>query len=87
MNIGKETNTVKEYDILKHCHINTNEEGDRFVGVRIDTDYMTVHFPIGYELSNTDAEVRNDIMNLIQVLSEFTTKTERLISINKSKWG
>ena len=85
MNTGEETNTVKEYDILKHCHVNTNEEGDRFVGVRIDTDYMRVYFPIGYELPNTDAEVRNDIMNLIQVLSEFTTKTERLISINKSK--
>ena len=84
MNIAEETDTVKEYDILKHCHVNTNEEGDRFVGVRIDTDHMTVHFPIGYELSNTDAEVRNDIMNLIRVLSEFTTKTERLISIHKS---
>ena len=84
MNIVKETDTVKEYDILKHCHVNTNEEGDRFVGIRLDTDTITVHFPIGYELSNTDAGVRNDIMNLIQVLSEFTTKTERVMSINQS---
>ena len=84
MNIVEETDAVKEYDILKHCHVNTNGEGDRFVGVRLDTDTITVHFPIGYELSNTEAEVRNDIMNLIQVLSEFTTKTERLISTNKS---
>ena len=51
MNIVEETDTVKEYDILKHCHVNTNEEGDRFVGVRLDTDTITVHFPIGYELS------------------------------------
>ena len=42
-----------------------------------------VYFPIGYELPETDAEIRTDIKHLIQVLSEFTTKDDRLLAVNK----
>lgn len=76
-------NSIMEYDIKKHCHINTNEDGDRFVGIKADSDNAMVYFPIGYELPETDAEIRTDIKHLIQVLSEFTTKDDRLLTINK----
>ena len=72
-----------EFDIKKHCHVNTNEDGDRFVGIKADSDNAMVYFPIGYELPETDAEIRMDIKHLIQVLSEFTTKNDRLLAINK----
>jgi len=71
-------------DIRNHCHINTNEDGDRFVGIRIDTDHAMVYFPIGYQLPETDAGIRMDIRHLIQVLSEFTTREERLVAVRKS---
>ena len=29
------------------CHVNENGEGDSFVGVKADTEGMTVYFPIG----------------------------------------
>ena len=61
-------------DITKHCHVNSNEDGDRFVGIKADSDNAMVYFPIGYQLPETDAEIRTDIKHLIQVLSEFTTK-------------
>ena len=25
-------------DITKHCHVNSNEDGDRFVGIKADSD-------------------------------------------------
>ena len=70
-------------DITKHCHINSNEDGDRFVGIKADFDNVMVYFPIGYQLPEKDAEIRTDIKHLIQVLSEFTTSGDRLLAVNK----
>ena len=74
---------IREDDIKKHCHINTNEDGDRFVGIKADSDNAMVYFPIGYQLPETDAEIRSDIKHLIQVLAEFTTKSDRLLALNR----
>lgn len=73
-----------EYDIKKHCHINSNQDGDRFVGIKVDSENAMVYFPIGYELPETDAEIRIDIKHLIQILCEFTSKKDRLLAINES---
>lgn len=70
-------------DITRHCHINTNEDGDRFVGIKADSDNAMVYFPIGYQLPTDDGEIRTDIKHLIQVLSEFTTSEDRLLAVNK----
>jgi len=77
MDLDTALNTaLQDDDITKHCHVNTNEDGDRFVGIKADSDNVMVYFPIGYQLPETDAEIRTDIKHLIQVLSEFTTKEE-----------
>lgn len=70
-------------DITKHCHVNTNEDGDRFVGIKADSDNAMVYFPIGYQLPDNDTQIRMDIKNLINVLSEFTTQEERLLAIKR----
>ena len=67
MDLGSALNSIMEYDIRKHCHINSNEDGDRFVGIKADSDNAMVYFPIGYELPETDAEIRTDIKHLIMV--------------------
>lgn len=69
-------------EIRKHCHVNTNEDGDRFVGIKADSEQIMVYFPIGYDLPSDDTLIRRDIRNLIQVLSEFTTKEDRLLAEN-----
>ena len=84
MDLDTALNTaLQEDDITQHCHVNTNEDGDRFVGIKADSDNVMVYFPIGYQLPETDAEIRTDIKHLIQVLSEFTTKEDRLLAVNK----
>src|SRR3712207_9167597 len=75
--------TLKDDGISKHCLVNTNEDGDRFVGIKADSDNAMVYFPIGYQLPETDAEIRTDIKHLIQVLCEFTTKKDKLLALNK----
>ena len=51
--------------------MNTNSAGDRFVGLKADTNNATVCFPIGYQLPLRDDELRADIHNLFYVLSDF----------------
>lgn len=72
-----------DLDIRRRCHVNTNEDGDRFVGVKADSDDAIVYFPLGYQLPETDAEIRTDIKHLFQVLSEFTEKKDRVLAMNK----
>lgn len=74
---------VKDSDIRNRCHINSNEDGDRFVGVKADSDDAIVYFPIGYQLPEKDADIRRDIKHLFQVLSEFTDKKDRVLTMNK----
>ena len=53
------------------------------MGIKADSSGATVFFPIGYDLPETDAEIRMDIRRLIQILSVFTTKDELLLAKNK----
>ena len=69
-------NTLKKY-----CKVVTQQEDDRFVGVKGDVNGVYVYFPLGYQLSENDLEIRKDILNLFRILNEF--KDEKKGSINK----
>ena len=83
MDLDEAFGKLSEFNIKDHCHVNTNEDGDRFVGIKADTDDAMVYFPIGYQLPDEDKAIRTDIRHLIQVLSEFTTRDDRLLAVNK----
>lgn len=73
----------EHFVIREHCHINQNGDGDRFVGVKADSNNAMIYFPMGYELPAQDDELRRDIKNLFQVLATFTTKTDRVLEMDK----
>lgn len=73
----------EKLELKKYCHINTNQEADRFVGIKIDTDEIKVCFPIGYQLPEEENEIKKDIIHLLQVLSEFSKSVEGLIVTRK----
>lgn len=58
------------------CQVNTNKDEDFFVGVKAYTSGVFVHFPIGYRLSDTVCGQRQDVFNLIKVLSQFSEKKD-----------
>ena len=51
-------------NLRQRCHVNTNEDGDSFVGVKADTDDAVIYFPLGYQLPENDDDLRVDINNL-----------------------
>ena len=71
-----------EKNIRERCHVNTNDEGDSFVGVKADTDDAMIYFPIGYQLPSDDDDLRADINNLFYVLAAFM-KEDKLIEESK----
>ena len=71
-------------ELLKNkCHVNTNEVGDRFVGIKADSYNAMVYFPMGYQLPDTEHELRRDILHLISVLSEFTVRKDKVLHMKK----
>lgn len=71
-----------EKNIRDRCHVNENDEGDSFVGVKADTDDAVIYFPIGYQLPENDDDLRTDINNLFYVLAAFM-KEDKLIEESK----
>lgn len=69
-------------NIRDRCHVNTNDDGDSFVGVRADTNDAVIYFPIGYQLPENDDDLRVDINNLFGVLAAFM-KEDRVIESPK----
>ena len=57
MDIDSALKVADGEDIRNRCHVNSNEDGDRFVGVKADSDKAMVYFPIGYQLPETDQEI------------------------------
>ena len=57
----------EHFKIRDHCHVNKNGDGDRFVGIKADSENAMIYFPMGYELPAQDDELRRDIKNLFQV--------------------
>ena len=62
---------TSQKNLRERCHVNTNDEGDNFVGIKADTDDAIICFPIGYQLPPNDNDLRADINNLLLVLSAF----------------
>lgn len=65
-----------------HCHINKNGDGDRFVGVKADTHNAMVYFPMGYRLPESEEDIRQDILQLIDVLSIFNDDKDKLLTMD-----
>lgn len=45
------------------CHINENGDGDRFVGIKADSENAMVYFPMGYQLPESEEDIRQDMYN------------------------
>lgn len=65
------------------CHINENGDGDRFVGVKADTTNAMVFFPMGYRLPESEEDIRQDILQLIDVLSIFNDSKDKVLAMQK----
>ncbi len=74
----------QEKKLQDRCRVVSGAEGDRFVGVKVNAQGAIVQFPIGYQLSGDETNLRADIRNLLGTLS-FFDKKEGLIETHEYK--
>lgn len=76
---------MTQSDILKkYCRVANNLDDDRFVGIRGDASGISVYFPLGYQLSENDSEIRKDIIHLFGIINQFKEEKEGRITQRNS---
>lgn len=68
----------------RHYQVNSNAEGDRFVGIKADTEHITVYFPLGFRMPEDMDEglLREDARTLFTILSEFMKKEKPMFVLS-----
>ena len=74
---------VEEKTLKDRCHVVEYGDKSDFVGIKADGGDTLVYFPLGYRLSETEEEVRRDILQLITILNEFKNEKEGSLSEKK----
>lgn len=67
---------MRDIDIKSRCRVNSNYERDTFVGLKCEDGDISIHFPIGYHVSEENKELRKDIMLLFSTLAANTEKRD-----------
>lgn len=70
-----------EYNLKDKCHINTNWDTDTFVGIKCDNGNFSIHFPLGYHLSDDNKSLRKDILLLISTIASTVSRRESYITL------
>ncbi len=68
--------TVSKFSIRDHCRVNTNYDADTFVGIRCNDGEFSVNFPLGFDISDKDDELRKDILLLLATISATTGRRD-----------
>ena len=67
---------VRQTNLLDRCKVNTNWDDDVFVGVKCDGNDVSIHFPLGFDISHDEKELRGDILLLIDTIRTTTAKKD-----------
>lgn len=73
----KESLILMNKTLKSFCSVSSGYEGDRFVGVKFHNGIPEVHFPLGFSLSDTEEDIRNDVLLLIKTLKTFGYKDKQ----------
>lgn len=68
-----------DFSIRDRCSVNQNREEDTFVGIKCEKGKFSVHFPLGFAISDNDKELRRDIILLLSTIEATTGKQESTI--------
>lgn len=70
---------MNDLSIRERCSVNQNRDQDTFVGFKCENGEFSVHFPLGFKISENDKELRKDIFLLIDTIANTTGKKESYI--------
>lgn len=78
---------MTEFSIRDKCKVNTNMEADTFVGIQCEDNSFSVHFPLGYHISESDKELRKDILLLMSTIASTVGRKDSEIMENAVEYN
>ena len=87
--MNSETELHRKKRLKDFCHVDENNDGDRFVGLKSMGDEngfqnVMVYFPCGYNLPESDVDIRSDIRRLFAILAEFSKGEDILLKVKSN---
>lgn len=67
---------MQQASLIDRCKVNTNWDEDIFVGLKCDGDDISIHFPLGFDISHDEKELRSDILLLLDTIRSTTSRKE-----------
>ena len=67
---------MQQASLFDRCKENTNWDEDIFVGLKCDGDDISIHFPLGFDISHEEKELRSDILLLLDTIRSTTSRKE-----------
>lgn len=67
---------MQQASLIDRCKVNTNWDEDIFVGLKCDGDDISIHFPLGFDISHDEKELRSDILLLLDTIRTTTSRKE-----------
>lgn len=62
--------------LLDRCRVCSNYDVDTFVGIKCEDGDICVNFPLGYNISSDEKEIRKDILLLISTIASSTARKD-----------
>ena len=78
---------MEGYQLNDKCFVNTNIEADTFVGIKCEKGDFSVHFPLGFEYSNDEKELRKEILLLINTIASTVGHRESAIKDESASYN
>ena len=67
---------MQQASLIDRCKVNTNWDEDIFVVLKCDGDDISIHFPLGFDISHDEKELRSDILLLLDTIRSTTSRKE-----------
>lgn len=67
---------MSKFNIRDRCSVNANKDEDTFVGIKCEDGNIRVHFPLGFDMSQDDKELRKEILLLINTIASTTKRMD-----------
>ena len=78
---------MSEYSIREKCKVNTNWDEDTFVGIMCKDGDLSVHFPLGFNISEDEKELRKEILLLIHTIAGTTGRKDSELYDNAKQYN
>lgn len=75
---------MQNVSIRDKCKVNSNRDNDTFVGLKCENGEFSISFPLGFNVSDDDKELRKELLMLFDAI-EMTTKKKESEVLQQAK--